>query len=191
MSILTPLLVLVIGLGVNRSLKRLEHRQWTSHKVIEKRLAIFDELAPSLNDLLCYFTFVGCWKDLTPVEVVKIKRRIDRIVHVNAPLFSRDFKITYDIFVDYCYGTYTGWGQDAKLRTTSLRRRQSAGEGWDKKWDDCFSENVEACPDPETVKSAYLALMTQFSLELGVGLDENLTSIKTDTKPDSLGLRRP
>jgi hypothetical protein len=172
-SILTPVLVLAIGLGINRSLKRLEHRQWTSHKVIEKRLSIFDELAPSLNDLLCYFTFVGRWKDLTPVEVIKIKRRIDRIVHVNAWLFSSDFKNKYDIFIGYCYETYTGWGQDARLRTTSSRHRLSVGEGWDPKWDDCFSKDVEA--DPETVRSAYRALMTQFSLELGIGLDENRT----------------
>ena len=171
-SILTPLLVLAIGLVVNRSLKRLEHRQWTSQKVIEKRLKIFDDLAPSLNDLLCYFTFVGSWKELNPEKVIQIKRSIDRIVHVNAPLFSRDFRARYDSFIDCCYQTYTGWGQNAKLRTTSSRYK--VVEGWDPKWDDCFSQDVEA--DPETVRSAYHALMRQFSVELGIGLDEKNTS---------------
>jgi|SRR6185295_5196210 hypothetical protein len=173
-SILTPLLVLGIGLGINRSLKRLELRQWTSQKVIEKRLKIYDELAPSLNDLLCYFTFVGSWKDLTPVEVIKTKRLIDRIVHVNAPLFSKDFKRKYDILIDCCYETFTGWGRDARLRTTSTRYK--LGEGWDPKWDDCFSKEVEA--DPEAVRSAYNALMKQFSVELGIGLDEKNTTAK-------------
>ncbi|HEY8186439.1 MAG TPA: hypothetical protein VIF64_10235 [Pyrinomonadaceae bacterium] len=172
-SILTPVLVLAIGLGVNRSLKRLEHRQWASQRIIQKRLEIFDELAPSLNDLLCYFTFVGSWKELTPVEVIKMKRRIDRIVHVNAALFSRNFRSKYSNFMGSCYETYTGFGRDAKLRTTASAHKAGAGDGWDPKWDDCFSDEET---DPGAVRSAYHELMNQFSVELGI--EENHSSRK-------------
>src|SRR5438552_4634826 len=88
---LTPIVVLIIGIWISRSLKRLEFLQWTNQKITEKRIAVFEELAPLLNDLLCYFTFVGCWKDLSPPELVKRKRLMDRIVNVNAPLFSKEF----------------------------------------------------------------------------------------------------
>ena len=175
-SSLTPILVIAIGLIINRNLKRLEFLQWKNQRVIEKRLSVFDELAPSLNDLLCYFTYVGCWKELKPVEVVKLKRQIDRIVHVNAPLFSPDLVSNYNNFINQCYSTYSGWGQDAKLRTLSQRRREATGANWDDNWNQCFSD-INDCSDPATVKSSYIALMTCLSKELGVGLNEgNITS---------------
>lgn len=123
-STLTPIIVLVLGLWISRSLKRLENLQWTNQKITEKRITAFEELVPLLNDLLCYFTFVGCWKDLTPPEVVKLKRRMDRIVHVNALLFSKEFLSKYNDFINAGYGTYSGWGQDARLRTFWARRKR-------------------------------------------------------------------
>lgn len=169
-STLTPLIVLLIGWWINRSLKRFEHLQWTNQKVVEKRLSVFDELAPQLNDLLCYFTFIGCWKDLTPPEVIKLKRKIDRIVHINAPLFSEEFLNRYYDFVNLCYGTYAGWGKDAKLLTFSERRKAAAGASWEVQWNDCFADKSD-CSDPEAVNTAYGALMSCFSNELGVGFD--------------------
>jgi hypothetical protein len=171
-STLTPLIVLLFGLWISRSLKRLEHLQWTNQKITEKHIAVFEELAPLLNDLLCYFTFVGCWKDLTPPEVIKLKRKMDRIVHVNAPLFSKGFLNKYYDFTSACYGTYSGWGQDAKLRTLWERRKKAAGDSWDVKWGTCFADG-DNCSDPKLVKSTYVELMSCFSNELGVGLDSD------------------
>jgi hypothetical protein len=171
-STLTPIIVLVIGLWINRSVKRLEHLQWTNQKITEKRIAVFDELAPLLNDLLCYFAFVGCWKDFTPPDVVKLKRKMDRIVHVNAPLFSKGFLNKYYDFTNVCYSTYTGWGQDAKLRTAWERREEAAEDSWDVKWGECFADKNN-CIDPKLVKSTYVELMSGFSKELGVGLDSD------------------
>lgn len=168
-SALTPLLVLIIGLWISRSLKRLEYHQWTNQKLTEKRIEIFEELAPLFNDLLCYFTFVGCWKELKPPEVVQRKRSTDRIVHVNAPLFSKEFVNRYNDFIAACYGTYSGWGQDAKLRTLSDRRKAAAGNSWEAAWDSCFAD-TKNCSEPRVVKSSYALLMSCFSEELGVGL---------------------
>src|SRR6266566_843777 len=100
----------------------------------------FRRIGATLNDLLCYFTFVGCWKELSPPEVVKRKRLMDRIVNVNAPLFSKDFVNKYHEFIGNCYGTYSGWGQDAKLRTLWERRKAAAGGSWPNAWDGCFTD---------------------------------------------------
>ena len=71
-SILTPAIIGILGVRFNRRLKELEHRQWTSQKVIEKRIQVYDSLVPHLNGIMCYFTYIGEWKDLTPPEVLKI-----------------------------------------------------------------------------------------------------------------------
>lgn len=65
-SLLIPITIVALGIYVHRITKQFEHRQWRSQKLIEKRLAIYDDLAPQFNDLLCYFTYVGCWRDFDP-----------------------------------------------------------------------------------------------------------------------------
>ena len=76
-----PIVVILLGFWVNQKTKRLEHLQWRSQKLVEKRLAVYDDLAPDLNDFLCYFTFVGLWKELRPPDVVALKRKVDRKIH--------------------------------------------------------------------------------------------------------------
>ena len=73
-GIATPVLVAIIGFRLNRTMKGLAAAQWANQKVIEKRIAVFDDLAPLLNDLYCYLMFVGNWKELKPNDIVQKKR---------------------------------------------------------------------------------------------------------------------
>ncbi|SFB41592.1 hypothetical protein SAMN04515620_1756 [Collimonas sp. OK607] len=90
-SVLTPIALAVFGIYVHHITKRFEHVQWRSQKLVEKRLSVYEDLAPLFNDLLCYFTYVGCWRDLNPPDVVTLKRTIDKKIHIAAPLFSPQF----------------------------------------------------------------------------------------------------
>jgi hypothetical protein len=168
-SALTPLAVLTFGFWINRRLKRVEHLQWASQKVIEKRLVVFDQVAPLLNDLLCYFTYVGAWKDAVPLEMVKLKRQLDRIIHVNAPLFPPHVLTRYNEFIGSCFSTFTGWGKDAKLRTLNRRRREAAGDAWKPEWEQCFAPEAE-CVEPAEIQAKYRALIASLAGELGIGL---------------------
>lgn len=87
-GLLTPTAIAVLGIYIHRVTKRFEYLQWRNQKLIERRLAIYDDLAPQLNDLRCYFTYVGSWKELDPPAVVALKRTIDKKIHLAAPLFS-------------------------------------------------------------------------------------------------------
>lgn len=166
-SALTPVAVLVGGWWINRRLKKLEHSQWANQKLIEKRIEVFDQVAPLLNDLLCYFTYIGCWKDLSPPEVVDLKRRTDRLFYVNSPLFSIKLRKLYEQFTGLCFSTFNTWGQDAQLRTHSTRRLQAIGNGWQSDWDSYFSS--ENAPELVEIRSAYVALSSRLAQELGVG----------------------
>lgn len=170
-SWLTPVAVVVVGLWVNRIAKRLEANQWANQKIIEKRLAIYDELAPSFNDLLCYFTYIGNWKEQSPPDVVALKRRLDRRVHVVAPLFSPHFINAYYNFINLCFETFTSFGADAKLRTSPEPRRQVFTSDWQESWDHIFSTEIS---EPGKVRDAYRSFMAVFSRELGVGLGTDI-----------------
>ena len=58
-GILNPIALLIIGWFINKRLKKVEQSQWLNQKMIEKRLEIYDKLAPSFNDLFCFYTNVG------------------------------------------------------------------------------------------------------------------------------------
>ena len=160
-SILTPAAIAMLGIYVHRVSKRFEDRQWKSQKLIEKRLTIYDDIAPDLNDVLCYFTYIGCWKELTPPDVVKRKRSIDRKLYLAQPLFSQSFFIAANEFMRLCYSTYGGWGKDATLRT-HFERRRNATQNWMPEYDDCFATASDVS-DPELIKAAYKNVMAQFT----------------------------
>jgi hypothetical protein len=61
-SALTPILVAITGFILNKSLKKIDQRQWTNSKILEKLLLVYDKVVPILNDLLCFHCYVGNWK---------------------------------------------------------------------------------------------------------------------------------
>lgn len=77
-EVLTPVSVAAFGWLVSHRLKQLELVQWTNQKLIEKRLALYDTIAPLLNRLLCFYTWVGPWKDISPDDVIRAKRELDQ-----------------------------------------------------------------------------------------------------------------
>jgi hypothetical protein len=110
---LTPVALAALGVYIHRVTKSFENLQWRSQKLIEKRLSVYDDLAPHFNDLLCYFTYIGCWKELDPSVVLALKRTMDKKIHIAAPLFSAAFFDACENFQNLCFETYGGWGRDA------------------------------------------------------------------------------
>lgn len=163
-SILTPLALAGVGVYVHRVTKRYEHGQWRSQKLVEKRLAVYEDLAPLLNDVLCYFTYVGGWRDLDPPQVVGLKRTIDKQIYLAAPLFSEEFFRSCMAYQAQCFETYNGWGKDALLRT-AFERRLEARPDWHHEWEECFS--YEAA-EPNAVRAAYARVMQAFAQDIGV-----------------------
>lgn len=166
-SAATPLIVLSLGIWVNKRLKILEQLQWANQKVIEKRLQTYDQLIPLLNDILCYFTFIGSWKEQKPKEIVDIKRIVDKIVYINAPLFSKDFLLKYNSFIELCYSTYSGWGKDAKLKTV-FQRRKETNPNWEEDWEEFFTK--EETSKPDQIKNSYQDFVKYFAEQIGIGL---------------------
>lgn len=165
-ALITPVVVLLLGIWVTRLAKRLEQAQWANQKVIEKRLAIYDDLSPSLNDVYCYFMRVGSWNERSPEEIVAVKRSMDRTANVYRYLFTPAFWDAYQGFIAVCYETYTGAGRPARLRTSPDGRSR---ECWGSSSEQQFSP-VEERSRPEAVRLEYFAVMDEFATELGVGL---------------------
>lgn len=160
-----PAAAAIFGVITHRTAKKFEHTQWKSQKLIEKRIASYDKIAPELNSLLCYFMYFGDWKDSSPIQMVKQKRLLDRESHLASPMFSPEFKSSFDIFLGLCFQTYNGWGEDARLRTGFDRRRDAMGDAWRTEWEGCFATERST---PEEISHAYSEVMRVFARDIGV-----------------------
>ncbi len=173
-AFLTPLSVALIGLLISRHLKRLDLLQWKNQKLLEKRIAIYDEIAPKLNLLLCFYTWVGYWKSTSPEEIIRAKRDLDKTVNVYRHVFPDKVYLAYQSFMHLLFETYSGPGQDAKLLTeiesADGDRRLDASFVWQPEWDELFLQEVRTA-SKRSVRDAYQTLMSELTKSFGVPAD--------------------
>jgi len=161
-ELLGPFIAFILGLLVLRLTNRLAHGQWRNQKIIEKRIKIWDEIGPVVNDIYCYCFRVGGWKKFTPLEIIEKKRVADKLVHLSRPYFSGDFYKVYCKFINSCFEHYQGHGVDAKLKTP-LWEHQNAHQPWDSAWDKLF---YATATEEEIFQRRYEKLLHQVSLDL-------------------------
>jgi hypothetical protein len=170
-AVITPLLVLVIGIFINGNVRRLEQQEWRNQELIEARLERYDGVATPLNQILCYFTYIGTWKDFTPPEIVQLKRDLDMKFFIAAPLFSPQVKKRYERFMKLCFKPFGPWGRDAKLRTKVPNRRKPFGNKWQPGWDDMFEVRDDVFlsgKQLEEIRDAYNDLIVLFMADVGL-----------------------
>ncbi|MGQ3054566.1 MAG: hypothetical protein ACT6S0_22510 [Roseateles sp.] len=170
-GVLTPLSVALLGWLFSRQLKRLDLSNWTNQKLIEKRLVIYDDIAPKLNLLLCFFTWVGYWKTVSPADAIRAKRELDKTLNIYRHVFDAEVYEAYQDYIHILFETYTDIGHDARLRALIRSpdgdRRTDAAYAWIDAWDACFAEPGNAV-DKRAVRDKYGALMAALTRSLGV-----------------------
>ena len=169
LGVLTPLSVACLGWLVARRLKRLELVQWTNQRLIEKRLTLYDTVAPQLNALLCFYTWIGYWKDISPDDVIRAKRDLDRTFHIYRYLFDEDVYDAYHTFIHALFEMHTGPGRDARIRSLIHApdgdRSVHGTYEWNAAWAERFSTaNVT---DKAEVVLHYTRLMERLRVALG------------------------
>jgi hypothetical protein len=167
-DVLTPIAVVGLGIFVARTTSRLEQNQWAGQKVVESRLEVFKEVAPKLNRLLCFHTFVGTWKDIRPADMVRMKRELDETMHVYRILFSPELFASYYGFINLLFKTYRAADSDAAIRAdieSQLGNRRSL-PWWTEDLVARFSSND--IPTPGAVAAAYHELGESFRRDLYV-----------------------
>jgi len=124
----TPVVIFAIGYQVSRAARRIDAVQWVSRKLVEERLPLYREIAPCLNDLLCFFTLVGQFRAIDPPRAIAIKRDVDRTVHANLHLFTPKFMDRYYAFMETCFATFVDVAEEAKLRSSVSMQRAERGQ---------------------------------------------------------------
>lgn len=169
-SALTPLTVALVGYWISRSIKNVEESQWHGRKLVEKRLDLFDQLAPDLNRTFCFITWVGDWKDTSPVEMILAKRRLDKLVHIYRGILGEEFFTSYDTYMGTIFQTYSGRGMDAcilaKIANYNGDRRTDGRFDWEPAMEECFDEQSAASEN--AVRQAYISAMVALRNSIGL-----------------------
>lgn len=117
----TPIVLAIVGFGINRNMANHRSKLTLNVKLIEKRIAIYDEMAPELNDIHQFMTRVGNWKEISPKDLLEKKRSVDKIIHKNRPYWSSEFINSYDAYISECFQTKNGTGEDAKIKADTVK----------------------------------------------------------------------
>ena len=163
----TPVTVAVLGVIFARASRKIEQVQWANQTVVTRRLEIFDKLAPGLNKLLCFATFVGVWKEIDPGKAIAIKRDLDQIMYANKVLFSDELFAAYHRFMTVLFAMFATTGADAKVRAPIESKWGSRRElPW---WNDVMSvQFTDDTAGLDEIQEAYDALGEQFRANLYV-----------------------
>jgi hypothetical protein len=163
----TPVTVAVLGVIFARASRKIEQVQWANQTVVTRRLDVFDKLAPGLNQLLCFATFVGTWKETDPPKAIAIKRGLDQTMYANKVLFSDELFATYHRFMTVLFAMFATTGADAKVRApieSPLGSRRDL-DWWNDAMSALFTDDVASLDE---IQAAYDALGDQFRANLYV-----------------------
>jgi hypothetical protein len=165
---LTPLTVAGLGIFIARASSRIEQVQWANQTVVTRRLDIFAQLAPGLNQLLCFATFVGGWKEIQPRQAIALKRQLDETMYANKVLFSDPLFAAYQHFMTTLFAMYASTDADAHLRapTHSQWGDRRHMPWWQDSMTQLFSTTNTVSVD--VIQAAYDQLTQQFRAELYV-----------------------
>src|SRR5262245_26093560 len=153
---LTPIMTLVVGILVVHLGTKLDATKQLHAELLRKRLTLFEDIAPKLNDMHCFFLAVGHWAELTPEEVIRRKRAIDRAIQINRYLFRSDFWEAYQRFEQAHFEMFAAVGQPARLRMDMDYIRERIGDFFRKEWMLAVSSKAG---DHEEQRRLYQALM--------------------------------
>ena len=165
---LTPVTVAGLGVLVARTSRRIEQVQWANQTVVTRRLDIFAQLAPGLNQLLCFATFVGGWNEIQPRQAIAIKRNLDEAMYANRVLFSDELFAAYHEFMTTLFAMYAARGGDAHLRAPieSQWGNRRNMPWWEDSMAALFSTGDPASIDD--IQAAYNQLARRFRADLYV-----------------------
>ncbi|MCK9900148.1 hypothetical protein CC117_12585 [Parafrankia colletiae] len=166
---LVPVSVAGIGFWISQITKRLEANQWLNQQLVERRIIFVDAVSARLNDLYCYYLWIGGWKEISPAEIITWKRELDRTFNINRPFLTQSCLDSYQAFIRTLFETYAAPGRDALLRTTirSPNGDRSAAypRTWQASWNAMFARSGEA--DHAKVIARYDDLIHELGRQVG------------------------
>ena len=160
---LAPVIIAFLVFRYKRIIKGLDKKYQTNQSLVEKRIEIYDRISQKLNDIFCFYCYNGNWKEITPIDIVRLKKELDKDINVSTPVFSNDISEKYNEFMRLCFVSFSGWEHEEKIKSL-YELRQEHNVEWKDDWIEFFDTNnvIEATK----LKERYNALIDSFKKDL-------------------------
>ncbi len=148
---LAPIIIAILIIRYKKVIKGVKQEHQTNQKILDKRVEVYDRIGPKLNDLINYYCYSGNWKEMTPPDLMRLKKELDKDIHTYTPLFSDELSKKYSNFMLLCFVSFSGWDHEEKIKSL-YELRQKDNEEWKDDWIQFFDTNnvVEAIKLRET-----------------------------------------
>lgn len=159
----SPLIItLITGLWIHKRLERYKSKLLIDQSIIKHRTDTYTTIKDDLNTIYSYIKRVGNWKELTPKNIIELKRKIDKEIYCTKPFWSKNLIEQYSVFINTCFKTNRGHGKDAAI-IGSIDKYNDL-PNWDDHFNDLFTEGFSEVK----LDNAYNSLLNAFSKDFGV-----------------------
>jgi len=166
-DVLVPLLLAWIGYVVTAHFHKVESRLNLDAVIVSKRIAFYESISKDLNCLYCFASYIGAWREISPIEAIATKRRLDAATFGATPLISVSLISAYLSFTEALFEMKRGRGMSTRLRCNVAMHREAHGESWDVNWERLFVPESERIKREE-IANCYQRLLEAFSLDFGL-----------------------
>lgn len=145
--------------------KQQNNKQKTNEKLFEKKVEIYDRIVTKLYDILCFYCYVGNWIEITPIDIKRLKKELDKEMNIYTPLLSDELGEKYIGFIQLCFISNSGWEHDSKIKSL-YEKRQEHNVKWNDDWIQYFDTKnvVEAIK----MKEKYNEMIDAFRKDLSL-----------------------
>jgi hypothetical protein len=162
-AILLPAILAYLVFRYQRILKDLKRHHQKNQLLVQKRIEAHARIGPKLHDLLSFFCYRGRWKEITPRDVLALKKELDQDKGLIEPLFSDHLSEKFNGFFQLCFVSSTGWEHKERIKSL-YELRQEYNVEWKDEWIPLFDTKNVA--DAITLKERYDELIASFKRDL-------------------------
>jgi hypothetical protein len=102
------------------------------------RIAVYNDAAPLVREILTYHFHVGNWKELSPASIIGIKRKLDSFVYGRDAVLSPTFANLYHGFMREAFAAAGNAHGESRIRSSSACRTRLPDHGnWE--WEQWFT----------------------------------------------------
>lgn len=118
--------------------KATDARSKADENLRQLRTAVYNDAAPLVREVLTYHFHVGNWKELSPAELIKIKRKLDSFVYGRDAVLSPTFADLYHNFMREAFAAAGNSRGESRIRSSAACRTLLPDQGASE-WEQWFT----------------------------------------------------
>jgi hypothetical protein len=148
-----------------RNQKAADLRSREEEHLRQLRVTVYNDAAPLIREVLTYHFHVGNWKELSPAEVIKMKRKLDFFVYGREAVLSPRFANLYHNFMREAFASAINRQEESRIRSSADCRPRSLDRDGSE-WQQWFTEEDNRL----ALCNAYKELRRNWASELSLPL---------------------